>query len=175
MVFPFSLSSSVQGNSSACTCVHTVFWCIVLVWLFSILNFIICMLPCIYNKGIHGFISLNFCICYFPVTEWSLHSLSCLFASANILWLFFHPPKVAILNKWVHSTENTKPEEESGRVEQRSHNLCRPWHHGCWEVSHFVRWATTEMSLSAIKVSIWESPIRASVKLQNLSTMRCNI
>lgn len=45
-------------------CVHTVFWCIVLVWSFSILNFIMCMLFCIYNKGIHGFISLNFCICY---------------------------------------------------------------------------------------------------------------
>lgn len=148
MVSPFSLSSSLQGKSSVCMCVcaHSVLvYCVGLI----IFNFIMCTPLFIYNKD---FISLNFCICicvllsgaFIPCpTSLLQHTLSC--CSSTRL-------KHTQQSGCMAQKRPAKSEEESGRVGERSHKLCRPWHHSCWRVLHFVRRTTTKISLSAVKV-----------------------
>lgn len=108
------------------------------------------MLLCIYNKEIHGFISLNFWLCYLHITECNLHSLPYLFVSVHATLLLFHMPKGHTASWCKTQKRSTKSEKERGRVGERSHKLCRPWLRGCWKVLRFVRW-TTKIAFCAIQ------------------------
>lgn len=130
MVSPFSLSCSPHGKKSflrvCMQCFGLLCWFDIFIF-FLILNFIMCLLLCIYNKEIHGLISLNFWLCYLHITKHNLHSLPYLFLSVHATFLLFHTPKGHTASWCKVQKRSTKSDKMSGRVEERSHKLWRPW------------------------------------------------